>query len=534
MSKVLRLSDTGGEIPKGYKLHFDLLIPENTNVVWTPNPGSQTLALNCPAQQLLYSSGRGCGKSILQLMRFRKSVGLGYGSYWSGLIIDRGYKNLDDLINKSKQVFPLFNDGAKFYSSKGDLRWQWSTGEFLMFRAVDNEDDYAKLHGSQSAYIGFNELTQYPDLSLYDLVTSLNRTGFVPEDHKLPNGTTLPEIPMCILSTTNPSGVGGLAVKRRFVDAGKNGEIVKKEVKIFNPRTQQDEIIIKTQCHIFGSYRENTKLDAAYVADLESITDTTLRRFWLLGDWSACGEDGGMFTGIFDKSQHVIEPFDIPKTWEITRTFDYGESKPSSVCYFAESNGEDVTLRNGKIKSTIKGDLFHIGEIYTCLEGYNNRGTRMLPQDLAKMIIEYELSTGIYDRVKPGVADTAIFTSSMGNSIAGIMQQPVTIGNKVYPGVSWVQLSSLKKPGSRKDGIQKFKERLCNSLVTPETSFREKPGFFVFNTCKYFIEIVPVMMRDKKDPDDVDGTVDHILDATRYKILSMNTGLRQGKTIGLT
>lgn len=502
-------------------------------VLWSPTKGSQELAMTCPAQQILYSSGRGSGKSTVQLMRFRKTVGQGYGSFWNGLIIDKSYKSLDDLVNKSKYLFNLFDDGAKFYSGMGAYKWVFKTGEQLLFRAVEDEDDYQKLHGSAAQYIGFNELTQYPDLEVYDLVTSLNRSGFVPSEHPLANGTILPEIPMCIFNTTNPSGIGALAVKKRFVDTGANGEIVTTKIKIFNPRTKQEEDYSKTHCHIFGSYKENDKLDASYVADLESITDPIRRRFWLLGDWSACGEDGGMFVDVFDKTQHIVEPFDIPKGWEITRCMDWGDSSPSSIGYFAESNGEDVRLKNGKTKSTVKGDLFHIGEIYTCLEGYNNKGIKMLPHDLATMIVKYELSQVIYDRVIPGVADTAIFSQIMGNSVAGMMDKPITIGDKVYPGVKWRRLDSLKKAGSRVDGITLIRERFSNSIVTPLKPYRDRPGLFIFNTCKYYIEIMPMMMRDGKNPDDVDGRNDHICDMQRYKLLSMNTGSKSGKTTGL-
>ena len=170
------------------------VLPKNVNPIFIPNPGSQTLALNCPASEILYSSGRGCGKSIAQLARFRQTVGIGYNSYWTGIIIDRGYKNLDNLIMESKRLFGNFNDGAKFYSSKGDLKWAWKTGEILMFRSVETEEEYQNLHGFSVPYLGINELTQYKDLRIYDLLLSINRSGFVPEEHPLPDGTILPEL----------------------------------------------------------------------------------------------------------------------------------------------------------------------------------------------------------------------------------------------------------------------------------------------------------------------------------------------------
>jgi hypothetical protein len=68
-------------------------------------------------------------------VRFAQNVGVGYGSYWRGVIFDRKYKNLDDLIIKSKRIFrAIFGDRCKFLESKGDYKWVWDTGEELMFR----------------------------------------------------------------------------------------------------------------------------------------------------------------------------------------------------------------------------------------------------------------------------------------------------------------------------------------------------------------------------------------------------------------
>jgi hypothetical protein len=63
------------------------------------------------------------GKTDCQLTRFASNVGIGYGSYWRGVIFDRKYKNLDDLIIKSKRIFKFntFGDRCKFLESKGDL-----------------------------------------------------------------------------------------------------------------------------------------------------------------------------------------------------------------------------------------------------------------------------------------------------------------------------------------------------------------------------------------------------------------------------
>src|SRR4051794_12962757 len=76
-------------------------------VVWEPIPNSsQELALDSRANHTLYTGSRGPGKTDTQLMRFARRVGQGYGAAWRGIIFDREYKNLDDLIAKSKKWFP--------------------------------------------------------------------------------------------------------------------------------------------------------------------------------------------------------------------------------------------------------------------------------------------------------------------------------------------------------------------------------------------------------------------------------------------
>lgn len=93
------------------------------NVVWKPLPGSQSLALSCPCDEILFEGTRGPGKTAAQLARFRRLVGLGYGTFWRGIIFDTEYKNLADIITQSKRMYRLFGDGSRFLNSASELRW---------------------------------------------------------------------------------------------------------------------------------------------------------------------------------------------------------------------------------------------------------------------------------------------------------------------------------------------------------------------------------------------------------------------------
>lgn len=528
-------------------------------VVWSPLPGSQTLALSCPAALIIYHGTRGPGKTDAQLMRFRRHVGQGYGQHWRGVIFDREYKNLDDLISKSRRWFPEFGDGAKFLSGNSQLKWVWPTGEELLFRAIKKDADYWSYHGQEFPFIGWNELTKYPTDVLFDAMMSCNRSSFLPADYPITidgdlfNATgqirlvgprdrassaryELPEIPLEVFVTTNPFGAGHAWAKKRFINVAPMGKIVKRIVNVYNPRTAQREDVVKTQVHLFGSYRENRYLSPEYIAELESITDENKKKAWLTGSWDIVS--GSMFDDVWDSTQHVVKPFPIPHSWHIDRSFDWGSSAPFSVGWWATSDGSDYVDANGQTRSSVRGDIFRIGEWYGT-NGKTNQGLRLLATAVAEGIIERELSMGIHARVKPGPADNSIWDVEDGNSIAASMAKPVKVLRTVYKGVQW--LRSNKSPGSRVAGWERCRQFLSNALrqkiKRPDGTFvpvpREKPGMFIFNTCVHTIELFPILPRDEDKPDDVDtDSEDHIGDEIRYKVLGTAKGARGGRTKG--
>lgn len=382
---------------------------------------------------------------------------------------------------------------------------------------------------NKNCWIGWNELTKYPTDELFEAMMSCNRSSFRPEDHPIrdSDGKIIgypPPIPLEVFATTNPFGPGHNWVKKRFIDKSKPGEILQTAVDVFNPRTQQRETFIKTQCHIFGSYRENVYLDPQYVAELEAIQDPNKRAAWLGGSWDITS--GGMFDDVWSSTDNIVAPFMIPNSWRIFRSYDHGQSKPFSVGWWAESDGSDYELPNGKVVSSVRGDLFRIAEWYGWT-GKQNQGLRMISTDIAKGIIERELAMGIHSRVKPGPADNAIWNVDDGNSIADKMEQKVKINGVTYKGVEWTK--SDKVAGSRKAHWEVMRISMKNAhrryVKMPDGTRcqipREEPGLFVFSNCARFIDLIPSMPRDEVDQDDIDTNCeDHIADETGYAVAS--------------
>lgn len=480
------------------------------NIVWSPLPGSQELAVTCPADLILYEGTRGPGKTDAQIMFFRRYVGQGYGRFWRGVIFDRKYKNLDDLIAKTKRWFPEFKDGAKFIAS-GALKWVWPSGEELMFRHMERDSDYWNYHGQEFPFIGWNELTKYPTPDMFDAMMSCNRSSFIASKHSPDRSAPLPEIPLVTFATTNPFGPGHNWVKTRFIDPAPPGMVVRKTTDVFNPRTQQREEYTRTQVRIFGSYKENIFLSPQYVAELEGITEPNKRRAWIWGDWDIVA--GGAFDDLWDETRHIVPRFKVPETWKVDRSFDWGSTKPFSVGWWAEASGEEVQLdldwNGSRTFCPPRGSLIRCHEWYGSRELGMNKGLKMGARRVATGIKDEEdhlrTKKWIAGRVRPGAADNQIYSTNEEEfgCIADLMERE---------GVTW--RTSDKSPGSRINGLQLMRDALENSLGN------ELPGLYVMDHCRAFISLVPVLPRDEDNPDDVDSSAeDHVYDEARYRVL---------------
>jgi intein/homing endonuclease len=246
---------------------------------------------------------------------------------------------------------------------------------------------------------------------------------------------------------------------------------------------------------------------------------------WLYGSWDIVA--GGMFDDIWDPTRHVVPNFHPPSSWRVDRSFDWGSTKPFSVGWWAESDGTDLRLPNGRVCSTVRGDLFRIAEWYGW-NGQPNEGLKMLDIDIAKGIIEREIKLEIHNRCKAGPADAGIFKTENGVCIAKQLMQPVLI-NGEYRRLSFV--SSNSAPGTRKVGWDLMRQRLLSAA--PRVGRREFPGLFICKGCDQTLRTLPVAPRDEDNLDDVDSDCeDHAIDEIRYRVMFSSWRVRSGTTTG--
>jgi len=494
----------------------------NVKTQWKPFPpikgmpfSSQQLFLSTglssstAVKEVLYHGTRGVGKTEALLAAFAVLVGKGYGMKLRGIIFRKEYKALDDVIKKSKILFKkFFGDTCSFREAKSDYKWVWESGEELLFRAIDSVSDYDdKYHGQEFSFIGWEELCSWPDLTLYHTMMSCLRTSSDGDDEEQKN---MP--PLLVRATTNPYGAGRSAVKRYFIDQAKAGQV-------FETTEEHDGEIFKSQrMHIFGSFKENPHLNKDYVLSFSSLKESDYNKYrsWVYGDWEAIS--GGMFGDLWNYNTHVIKPFKLPESWYIDRSFDYGTASPFSCLWYAESNGENFIDGSGNYKNIPKGSIIIINEYYGSKSlSENNKGLNLNASKIAENIKSKESvmrgkELSLFSKINDGPADNSIWNDS---KVRGIKTVADLFEEK---GIKWKK--SNKSKGTRITGVEYFKEM----LIATKNNDDSMPHIYVFDTCKYFINNVPALQIDAKNPEDVDSSQpDHDWDALRYRLLTKKT-----------
>jgi len=454
--------------------------------IWAPQPPAQDAFLRCPHFECLLEGPRGGGKTDALIMDFAQHVGQGYGAEWRGILFRQTFPQLSDVITKTKKWFPRIFPDAIFNESK--FTWVFMTGENLRLSYMEKEDDYWNYHGAAYPWIGWEELTTWPDDKCYKVMMACSRSS-------------RPGMPRKYRATTNPYGPGHNFVKSRFklpIPPGQvEGRVVTEDSLsrvAIRSLLEENQVLLSAE----PDYVDKIKAAARSPAEL---------RAWLNDDWDIVA--GGMFDDVWSPAHHRIPNLvfsEIPRGWKLNRSYDHGQSKPFSVGWWAESNGEPMMVGTLKV-GAVRGDIIRIAEWYGCTER-PNEGVRLLSTQIAEGIREKQADWGIDARVRPGPADTSVFDDyEPGKSVAGDM---------LRKGVRWTRAD--KRPGSRKHGWEQVR-KLLKGAIPGKEGIRETPGLFICERCEDFFRTVPVLPRGKTDMDDVDTrTEDHIADEMRYRL----------------
>lgn len=447
---------------------------QNNERHYYPTP-KQQLALTCPYRIIFFGGSRGGGKSHCCRFKIMQHAQM-YGENARIIFMRRSLPELNDFIDKSRIMF----DGIAVWKEQ-KRRFEFKNGAICSFNYLEG-DSIHNYQGAEFSLIILDEVGQfdsYDDIKM--LLGSLRSSAGVPCQ---------------LFMTGNPGGRLHNILKSEFIDPAPRGMVPIENTDAFGNGLGTHRIYIPSTLfenpHLF-------KNDPEYLSNLMQQGSPELVKAWIKGDWNIIS--GGAFDKLFDRDIHVVRPFRIPPDWRIIECYDDGSTKPAAAVWFAISDGSDYYLPNGEARSTIRGDVFVIAELYFWT-GKPNEGTTESIESKASKIIRKEKALGY--EISERIADSAIF-STKAHSIAD---------DFASSGLEFERCN--KAPGTRMLSITRFRNLLMGSHVR-----KEKPGIFFFSTCIQCIRTIPTLPRDKQNPDDIDTKAeDHLLDCILYLTLS--------------
>ncbi len=421
-----------------------------------PNP-KQRLFFESTAKHTAYGGARGGGKSyamrrklVMLCMRYENL---------SVLLLRRTLQEL-----RKNHIQPLLFELNGYAVYKKDERsFIFPNGSRLELGYCDCDGDLMQYQGAEYDVIGFEEATNFREEWIRFITTSLRSTRL--------------DFRTRVYYTCNPGGVGHNYIKRLFVDRDYiDGE---------NP---DDYLFIPARVY---DNNELMRANPDYIRLLEALPSAK-RRAHLEGDWNVC--EGQVFEEFRDDPEHrgdrlgshVIAPFDIPDTWTIHRSFDFGYAKPFSCGWWA---------------CDYDGRLYRILELYGCVPREPNVGVKWTPDEIFTEIARIENEhPWLRGKHIYGVADPSIWDASRGVSIAEVAEKHGIYfekgDNKRIAG--WMQVHY--RLSFDKNGI---------------------PMMYIFENCRDFIRTMPLLQYSSTSPEDIDTQLeDHIADETRYMCMS--------------
>jgi hypothetical protein len=423
---------------------------EGKNIVWYPQD-KQAQALECPAYELLFGGAAGGGKTDFLLADYVAGVPE-WGKAWRGIIFRRTYPELEEVILRAKELYlPV---GAVFHEQK--KTFTFPNGAWLRMRSLDSDQQVHEYQGHQYTWIGFDELGNYATDFCWTYMSSRCRSAA--------------GAPCYMRGTANPGGTGHAWIKNRFIEGFESGKIytdAEGMTRCFIPSRLEDNLIL-------------TGMDPDYEKRLNRLPGH-LRRALREGDWDIVA---GQYFDEWTREKHVCKPFPlIQGSYYKLYAFDWGYNKPYAL-----------------VKLAISGDgqVFQYGELYGCLPGEINKGTRESSPDIARKAKQSADLEGVTDLI----ADPSCWNKQDG--------YPAVIDAFVTAGFQCVKANNDRVPGWT---------RIHELLKTEDE--HHLPMLQVFDTCLHTIRTLPILLPDPHKPEDVDSSLeDHLADALRYGVMS--------------
>lgn len=438
-------------------------------ILWSPQPGPQTALLECPIFEVFYGGARGGGKTESSIGDWLQHSSE-YGEAAIGIFVRRKFKQLAEVIARTKQLFPKL--GGRYNEQKAE--WRMANGARLKFVYLERDSDAEEYQGHNYTRVYVEEVTNFPSPSPIDKLRATLRSG---------SG-----VPVGMRLTGNPGGPGHNWVKKRYIDPCKTGfKVIAEECEIEIDGVKQT--VKLERVFIPSKLGDNVLLirnDPTYVLRLRQSGSEQLVKAWLEGNWDIV--DGAFFDE-FDENLHV-KPSSIilsatPQTIRF-RAFDWGSARPFSVGWYAICDG--LWPRENPLPH---GALFKYREWYGAKGP--NIGLKMTATEVQNELLKWEEN----ERIRYAVADPSIFIRNGGPSIAESMAK-----------CRWRRADNKRQPG-----WEAIRQRLVGIDGVPMLYFSDQ--------CEDTIRTLPTLQHEEKNPEDLDTDAeDHAADELRYACMS--------------
>lgn len=414
--------------------------------IWQPQP-KQKILIDCTYPEILFGGARGGGKTSGVLGKY--GIKAGKFKDTNAIFFRKELPQADDLIEEAKEIYCRL--GAWWRDQK--KMFEFPKGSRVRFRPLENEVDAEKYQGQNVSDACVEEAGNYASSKAIDKLFGALRSKA--------------GLPVQLILTANPGGVGQTWIKERYIDPFPLG--MAKLTRDLPDGQKHNYIYIPSRVE---DNQELLRKDPTYVNRLHLVGNPELVKAWLFGDWNVIQ---GAYFPEFKASDHIIEPFKIPTHWQRLQGFDWGYHSKYCAIYGAISDGKDDA---GNEVPYPKGCLIIYREIF---------GTQEINKDIAKKMLHYEAG----ERIEQRTADPSIFANQGGRSINSDFQDA-----NVY---------FTPADNERVSGWTQIRLRLKFNLIK------------IFSNCTYAIQSIPSQVISKSKPEDLDTEGDdHLMDALRY------------------
>lgn len=461
-------------------------------IPWRAQSGPQLQAIQHDLiDELLYGGAVFGGKSDYLLGDFAQDVPGPYGKYWHGILFRKSYPELEDLISRSKEIYPPWFPGVHW--SNQTKTWTWPNGATLKMRHMDSDDDWMLYWGHAYTWIGWDELALWASHVPYQRMKARLRGAAA----AIPNKR--------IRASANPGGPGHQWVRAHWkIDEYPMGG------QMFHAEDGSN----MTRLFIKARLRDNKigiANDPTYEARLDGSGSKQFVRAIKEGDWAVI--EGAYFPEFSDS--HVLRPFEIPEHWARIRAMDWGSAKPFCVLWGAVSDGEVTSIDGALIP---RGALVIYREWYGS-NGQPNVGLKMDANKVGLGIRLIERGQAQKNMANPELWD-AIDYSRKEEKMSDAVLDPSAFDNSGGPSYAERLDNNWRKADNKriaKVGALSGWDQVRQRLVGEDGS----PQLYVFSTCTNLIRTLPALQHDSNRSEDVDTeSEDHAADTLRYLCMS--------------